>query len=87
MSPKRSPKENTSMTINTSIPEIINPSYVSLDEFNTLKTAYEDTICMLANACKMITQLENAFFKHDSEGDIIRDEDICMSLIGITRRV
>jgi hypothetical protein len=61
------------MTINTSIPEIINPSYVSLDEFNTLKTAYEDTLYLLANACKRITQLEN--------------EDMCMSLIGITRRV
>lgn len=63
------------MTINTSIPEIINPLYVSLDEFNTLKSAFEDTLCLLANACKRITQLENAFFEHDSEGDIIRDED------------
>lgn len=58
----------------TAIPEIINASYVSLDEFNTLKTAYEDTLCLLANACKRITQLENAFFKHDSEGDIILDD-------------
>jgi len=76
--PKISPKENTkeSTIMNyTSIPEIIIPSYVSLDEFNTLKTAYEDTLCLLANACKRITQLENAFFKHDSEGDIILDED------------
>jgi len=63
------------MTINTSIPEIINPSYVSLAEFNDLKTAYEDTLCLLANACKRITQLENAFFKHDSEGDIALDEN------------
>ena len=63
------------MIINATNPEIINPLYVSLDEFNTLKSAYEDTLCLLANACKIITQLENAFFKHDSEGDIIRDED------------
>jgi hypothetical protein len=61
------------MTINTSIPEIINPSYVSREEFNDLKSAYEDTLSLLANACKRITQLEN--------------EDTYMSLIGITRGV
>ena len=61
------------MTINTSIPEIINPSYVLREEFNDLKTAYEDAQRLLASACKRIAQLEN--------------EDTCMSLIGITRRV
>jgi hypothetical protein len=64
-----------SMTINATIPQIINPLYVSLNEFNALKLAYEDTLALLANACKRITQLENALFSHDSEGEIIRDED------------
>jgi hypothetical protein len=63
------------MTINAVIPQIINPIYVSLNEFNALKSAYEDTLTLLANACKRITQLENALFLHDSEGEIIRDED------------
>jgi hypothetical protein len=68
-------KDMITMYNYTSIPEIINPSYVSLDEFNALKSAYEDTLALLANACKRITQLENAFFKHDSEGEILLDLD------------
>ena len=48
--------------------------YVSIEEFNSLKSAYIDTVELLANAMKRITQLENALFSTDSEGELLRDE-------------
>lgn len=47
--------------------------YVSIEEFNALKNAYIDTVALLANALKRITQLEEAFFAHDEEGEIIKN--------------
>lgn len=49
--------------------------FVSLADFNDLKAAYAETVEMLANAMKRITQLENAIFKHDEEGEIIKDAE------------
>ncbi len=48
--------------------------YVTIEEFNSLKSAHEDTVELLANAMQRITQLENALFFHDSEGEIIKDD-------------
>lgn len=49
--------------------------YVSIEEFNVLKNSYIDTVELLANAMKRITQLENALFSHDSEGELVIDEN------------
>ncbi len=49
--------------------------YVSIEEFNILKNSYIDTVELLANAMKRITQLENALFSHDSEGDLVINEN------------
>jgi hypothetical protein len=49
--------------------------YVSIEEFNALKNAYLDTVALLANALKRITQLEEAFFAHDEEGEIIKNSE------------
>ena len=49
--------------------------YVTLEDFNVLKNSYIDTVELLANAMKRITQLENVLFSHDSEGELIRDEN------------
>ena len=50
-------------------------NYVSIEEHNSLKSVYIDTVELLANAMKRITQLENVIFEHNTEGDIIRDKD------------
>ena len=49
--------------------------YVTIEEFNSLKSAHEDTVELLANAMKRITQLEIALFSHDSEGELVKDEN------------
>ncbi len=55
--------------------ELFSQDYVSIEEHNTLKASHMDTVELLANAMKRITQLENATFKHDLDGEIIRDEE------------
>jgi hypothetical protein len=49
--------------------------YVDLEEFNSLKSAYEETLELLARALGRITQLENAVFKCDPEGEVIKDRE------------
>ena len=75
------------MSINTSIPQIIYPTeFVSFSEFNEviiglkaeiteMKAELLETKELLAISLQRNTQLENAIFEHDSEGEIIRDED------------
>jgi hypothetical protein len=75
------------MSINTLIPQIIYPTeFVSFAEFNEvilglkaelaeMKSELLETKELLAISLRRNTQLENAVFKHDSEGEIIRDED------------
>ena len=48
--------------------------YVSIEEYEDLKAGYGDIVELLANANKHITQLENALFSTDSEGELVRDE-------------
>ena len=48
--------------------------YVSIEEYNELKASHIDSLELLAIANKRITQLENALFLHDSEGEIVRDD-------------
>jgi hypothetical protein len=48
----------------------------SLEKENMeIKVELLETKELLANSLKRNTQLENAIFEHDSEGEIIRDED------------
>lgn len=61
------------MSINAISPQIINPTFVPLSEFNALKSAYLDTVELLANALKRISQLETTLFKKDEDGEILRD--------------
>lgn len=49
--------------------------YVPIEEFNSLKTAYLDTVELLANALKRITQLEEALFLQNEEGEIITNTE------------
>src|SRR5665647_895654 len=49
--------------------------YVSIEEHNALKASHVDTVELLANAMKRITQLESGLFLKDSEGEIIRDDE------------
>jgi hypothetical protein len=56
--------------------------YVDIEEFNALKSAYidtkktlTDTVELLANALKRISQLEKSLFAHDEDGEIIKSED------------
>jgi hypothetical protein len=49
-------------------------NYVPIEEYNTLKASYIDTVELLASAMKRITQLESGLFLKDSEDEIIRDE-------------
>lgn len=49
--------------------------YVTIEEFNSLKTAYLDTVELLANALKRITQLEEALFLQDEEGELIKSPE------------
>jgi hypothetical protein len=53
---------------------LLSKNYVSIEEHNSLKSVYIDTVELLANAMKRITQIETAIFEHDPEGEIIRDE-------------
>ena len=55
--------------------ELFSQDYVSIEEHNTLKASYIDTVELLANAMKRITQLESGLFLKDSEGEIIRDDE------------
>ena len=55
--------------------ELLSQDYVSIEEHNTLKASYIDTVELLANAMKRITQLESGLFLKDSEGEIIRDDE------------
>lgn len=48
--------------------------YVSIEQYTELKASHIDSLELLANANKRITQLENALFLHDSEGEIVRDD-------------
>jgi hypothetical protein len=63
------------MNLNTTIASLPYNSFVSFEDFNDFKAAYAETVEMLANAMKRITQLENALFKHDEEGEIIKDAE------------
>jgi hypothetical protein len=54
---------------------LLSKNYVSIEEYNSLKSAYIDTVELLANAMKRITQIETVIFEHDDEGEIIRGED------------
>jgi hypothetical protein len=56
--------------------------YVDIEEFNTLKSAYvdtkktlTDTVELLANALKRISQLENTLYAKNEDGEIIKNED------------
>ncbi len=49
--------------------------FVSIEDFNALKAAYEETADLLKAALTKIKQLESAIFAHDDEGDIIFQED------------
>lgn len=49
--------------------------FVTIEEFNALKTAYIDTVELLGNALKRITQLEEVLFSHDDEGELVKDEN------------
>ena len=40
-----------------------------------LPLGHIDTVELLANAMKRITQLENTLFSHDSEGESVRDDN------------
>jgi hypothetical protein len=55
---------------------------VDIEEFNALKSAYidtkktlNDTVELLANALKRISQLENTLFAKNEDGEIIKNED------------
>ena len=50
---------------------LLSKNYVSIEEHNSLKPVYIDTVELLANAMKRITQIETAIFEHDPEGEII----------------
>jgi hypothetical protein len=50
-------------------------NYISIEDYNSLKTSYVDTVELLANAMRRITQLESGLFLKDSEGEIIRDDN------------
>ena len=41
--------------------------YVSIEEYNELKASHIDSLELLANANKRITQLEAAIFAHDGQ--------------------
>jgi hypothetical protein len=49
-------------------------NYVSIEDYNELKSSYIDTVGLLANAMKRITQLEDALFLHDSEGELVKND-------------
>jgi hypothetical protein len=56
--------------------------YVDIEEFNALKAAYidtkktlTDTVELLANALKRISQLENTLFAKNEDGEIIKNEE------------
>ena len=56
--------------------------YVDIEEFNALKSAYidtkktlTDTVELLANALKRISQLENTIFAKNEDGEIIKNEE------------
>jgi len=53
---------------------ISSKNYVSIEDYNALKASYLDTVELLANAMKRITQLESGLFLKDSEGEIIRND-------------
>ena len=50
-------------------------NYVSIEAFNDLKASYTDTVELLANAMKRISQLEKGLFLHDSDGDLVLGDD------------
>jgi len=50
-------------------------NYVSIEAYNDLKASYTDTVELLANAMKRISQLEKGLFLHDSDGDLVLGDD------------
>jgi hypothetical protein len=50
-------------------------NYVSIEAYNDLKGSYTDTVELLANAMKRISQLEKGLFLHDSDGDLVLGDD------------
>jgi len=50
-------------------------NYVSIEDYNALKAGYLDTVELLANAMKRISQLEDTLFLHDSEGELVLDKN------------
>src|SRR5659263_152132 len=50
-------------------------SYVSIEQYNELKASHIDSLELLANAMMRITQLEETLFLHDSEGELVRDDN------------
>jgi hypothetical protein len=50
-------------------------NYVSIEAYNNLKASYTDTVELLANAMKRISQLEKGLFLHDSDGDLVLGDD------------
>jgi hypothetical protein len=50
-------------------------NYVSIEAYNDLKASYTDTVELLANAMKRISQLETGLFLHDSDGDLVLGDD------------
>jgi len=50
-------------------------NYVSIEAYNDLKASYNDTIELLAIAMKKISRLEKSLFLHDSDGDLVLDDD------------
>ena len=55
------PKERQEFT------ELFSQNYVSIEEYNELKASHIDSLELLANANKRITQLEAAIFAHDGQ--------------------
>ena len=50
-------------------------NYVSIEAYNDLKASYTDTVELLANAMKRISQLEKGLFLHDSDGDLVLGDE------------